>query len=226
MKKLLYPPVVLVICVLILSCSSPAAIPAPNPAHPTKTGSGLDSGAVIELPVIDGADDASENAREALVVNKELKVSSYPGATPWQRSSTGLIFRGVNIPRWDTLVASYISIYPIDSDANDINCNIYVEYAGNAEDFIANPHIINKAYRPRTTHYTSWVEDDLDIDTYINSPSLNAPLQELFSKADWTAGNDLAVLLIANENIEKCIRFWHQEKWLDLPVKLYVEYAH
>ena len=95
---------------------------------------------------------------------------------------------------------------------------------GDADNFINNPYIINETYRPRTTYTTAWVEDDLDINTYVNSPSLNIPLQELFNKADWTAGNDLAVLMIANEDVDKYVRFWHQEKWYDLPVKLYIEY--
>ena len=121
-------------------------------------------------------------------------------------------------------VASYISIYPVTTDANDINCNIYLEDIGGADDFVSNPHIINESYRPRTTHYTPWVEDDLDINTYVASPSLNAHLQELVNRPDWAAGNDLVVLMIANEDIDKLIRFWQQENWHNLPVKLYIEY--
>ena len=108
--------------------------------------------------------------------------------------------------------------------ANDINCVLYVQDTGDAADFIDNPHITDEAFRPRISYSKPWIEDNLNIDTYVNSPSLNAPLQELFNKVNWSAGNDVVVLMIANTDIEKYIRFWHSEKWLDLPPKLHIEY--
>jgi hypothetical protein len=239
-KKLIYLLTVLVICTLTVSCSFPGVIPEqtpaetqkpksntppePAPAEPEEADLGSGLGTVIELRIIAGADDASENAREVLVADTDLRVHSYPGATPWQRTSAGLRFQGVDIPQGATIITSHVLIYPTTADANDINCNIYVENTGDADDFVNNPHIINEDYRPRTTHYTAWIEDDLDIDTYVKSPLLNNPLQELFNRPDWAAGNDLVILMIANEDIDKNARFWHQEKYLDLPAELFIEY--
>jgi hypothetical protein len=55
------------------------------------------------------------------------------------------------------------------------------------------------------------MQDNLDINTYVDSPSLNAPPQELVDRPDWAAGNDLVVLMIANEDIDKLIRFLHRK---------------
>jgi PKD repeat protein len=182
------------------------------------------AGSSIILEMAAGADDATETAQEKLKTGSELNIRSYPGDAPWQRTSTGLRFQNINVPQGATVVASYISIYPNTTKANDINCNIYVEATGNAEDFIDNPHIVNEAYRPRGIYATAWVEDDLAVGTYVNSPSLNVALQELFDRTDWTSGNSLAVMMIANEDVDKQIRFWHQEKWKNLPVTLYIDY--
>ncbi|MBI4304545.1 MAG: hypothetical protein HY665_09455, partial [Chloroflexi bacterium] len=181
--------------------------------------------ATASLQITAGADDATEDARQAVTTTDELQVRSYPGATPWQRRSTGLRFQNIPVPRGATVISSYISIFPSLATANDVNARIYVENTADASDFVVNRHIINPAYRPRTTAFTSWVQDDVAVNTYVNGPSLNAPLQELFNRADWAAGNDLAILMIANEDIDKIVRFWNQEKYLNLPVKLYIEYS-
>ena len=89
-----------------------------------------------------------------LTTNTELRIRSYSGTTPWQRTSTGLRFQDVDIPQGATIVASYISVYPFTTDANDVNCSIYLEDTVNADNFVDNPHIINESYRARTTHYT------------------------------------------------------------------------
>jgi hypothetical protein len=45
------------------------------------------------------------------------------------------MFQGVDVPQGASIVASYISIYPTTTIANDINCNIYIEDTGDADDF-------------------------------------------------------------------------------------------
>ena len=214
----------LVACLLMVSCSSPAAAPEIIPPKLQKPGVGSTSVEVTEFKVIAGADDVSQSVGKAPVSETDLRVRSYPDDKPGKRTSVGLRFQGVDVPRGATIVASYISIYPMTENANDINCVLYIQDTGNAADFIDNPHIIDETYRPRISYSKSWIEDDLNIDTYVNSPSLNAPLQKLFNKVNWSAGNALVVLMIANVDVEKYVRFWHSEKWLDLPPILHIEY--
>ena len=179
----------------------------------------------IDLEITAGTDDATETAKETLKTTSDLWVYSYPGETSWQRKSVGLRFQDVDIPQGAVVIASYISIYPFSSTANDMNAEIYLENNDDSEDFVTNPHIISESYRPRTSSYTNWVQDDLTVGTYVNSPSLNDPLQELFSRPGWTEGNDLTVLMIANEDMSKAIRFWNQENWRNLPARLHIKYA-
>ena len=224
MKRLLKSSLALVACLLIVSCSSPAPTPEIVPMKLQKAGAGSTSLKVAEFKVIAGTDDVNESAGTTLITDTDLRIRSYPEENPKKRISVGLRFQGVDIPHGATVVASYISIYPTTEKANDINCVLYVQDTGDAADFLDNPHITDEVFRPRISYYKPWVEDDVNLDTYINSPSLNAPLQALFNKVNWSAGNDLVILMIANTDVEKYIRFWHSEKWLDLPPKLHIEY--
>jgi hypothetical protein len=224
LKRLLNSLLALVVCLLMVSCSSPGSAPEIVSMELQKISTDSGSVKVAEFKVIASADDANESAVTTLITDTDLRIRSYPEDNPKKRISVGLRFQGVNVPRDATVVASYISIYPITEKANDINCILYVQDTGDAADFLDNPYITDEAFRPRISYYKPWVEDDVNIDAYINSPSLNAPLQELFNKVNWSAGNDLVILMIANTDVEKYIRFWHSEKWLDLPPKLHIEY--
>ena len=102
----------LVACLLMVSCSSPAAAPEIAPPKLQKTAAGSTSVKVAEYKVIAGADDVSQSVGRATVNDTDLRVRSYPDDKPGKRTSVGLRFQGVDVPPGATIVASYISIYP------------------------------------------------------------------------------------------------------------------
>lgn len=176
---------------------------------------------IIDLVVIASADDAYQAADGVLTLDRGLLVRSYPLAN-YIRVSTGLRFQNVIIPRGAVVITAYVSIYP-PSDTLDRNANmrLYLENTDNAIDFVTSPTILT---RSRTSASTPWVQDGLPGGTYVNSPSFSASLQEVVSRPGWVSGNSLTVLMIANEDIEKAIRAYGQESYLNLPARLHVEY--
>ena len=111
--------------------------------------------------------------------------------------SFGLRFKNITIPNNASIINSYIEIYSTGSPGLDHpNCNIYCDNDDNASDFTLKG-ALNITGRNYTQNYSVWNET-VEYGAWVKSPSIDAQLQEVISRKNWTNGNSIVVLFITN----------------------------
>lgn len=112
----------------------------------------------------------------------------------WTNENEGLytaevIFSSVPIPQSATInsaaLLSWFAAY--DDPAVDLYC----EDTDSAVDFTSNASITN---RDRTTASVVWEDSNLGTTTWVESPDLSQPVQEVVDRAGWSSDNNLGVI--------------------------------
>lgn len=106
----------------------------------------------------------------------------------------GMRFRGINVPKGAVINSAYIEFYADGSHTDAINLDIYGEAIGTAAGFSENPNNISN--RDTTFARVHWdnIESWTDNALYA-TPDISAIIQEIVNRSDWTALNDMAILI-------------------------------
>lgn len=157
---------------------------------------------VVIDPVVDeqvgaGGDDAYEEGDGSFWAAADVVVvARYTSTSSGFYMCGGHRFQTVNVPNAAVINVAYMQLHWDNVWGDDLYCTIYGHDVDDADDFVANPHIISVVFRPRTTANTPW-SDINHGSVWITSPSIVGIIQEIVNRVGWAALNDMVLLCIA-----------------------------
>lgn len=131
----------------------------------------------LDVIVDTGSDDACENYNgNGMDLVGSLLVQSYAGIF---RYVTGARLTDSGFPETGaTITSAYIEVWCDNAVLNDLRTNIYCEDKASPPTFgSASSNITNRTW---TSAYVAWDYEDMGTSGYTTSPSVIAPLQEIF----------------------------------------------
>ena len=150
---------------------------------------------VIDIAVVASTDDAEERG-----ANQRMSLDSTDlelvddGST---RQTVGLRFVGVDIPQQATILDAYIQFQADETDAGSASLTIQGEDVNDASTFTTTSG--NISTRPLTTASVAWSPQDWasvgEQGARQRTPNIAPIIQEIVSRAGWSNGNALAVII-------------------------------
>lgn len=135
--------------------------------------------------------------------------------------SFGVRFTNLSIPRYATIKKAYIELYSIGTPMHRHPvCRIYCDDVDNAVNF-SSIGVLDICGRIYTTHSSKW-NATVPYRTWISTPSLVSPLQEVVDRQNWNQGNAISFLFISQGTLDCAAGFQNYES--GQPAKLYVEW--
>lgn len=141
-----------------------------------------------------------------------------------QYRCNGLRFQSVTVPQGSRITSAYLSFYrtAVLNPARHMNAEVYGNDVDDADDFTDEADVIG---RDRTTASVAWVENDISTG-WVNSSDISTIIQEIVNRSGWASGQSIAILLIANTDVDKEFQAYSWDKsGTSYAVKLHVEYA-
>ena len=181
-------------------------------------------GADEYLQISSSADDAHEAGNSASLdtTRSTLRTYSHPRPSASGYYSSGLRFQSVNIPQGAIINSASLSVNVYSSSYDDANMVIYANNVDDAIDFLDDPDIIHT--RIRTTANVSWVQNGVG-DGWQSAPDLGSIIQEIVNRPGWVAGNDLALLLIGNTDVNNPMLTDSYDGDPSLAARLHIDYT-
>lgn len=184
----------------------PACDATPTP-HPPFAGA-LPPTAVVNNQVAHCMDDAHERTdiREVFVDWGFVRTGGRPDdigrVIPLQG---GFVFRDVRIPQGARIISATLQLNARYQSGFPIAMLIAGDDRAMADDF--NPANLIIDSRPRTTARVPWTMT-ASANGWLASPDIAAIVQELVTRTDWTAGNDLGLLVDSVAGTDKYANWW------------------
>lgn len=160
------------------------ATPNVPPGSPPTSG-------LLQRQVANCYDDASERTDTGIVYPLQDAVTT-GGLPDNARYSGGFLFRGMDIPTGSRVVSATLQLYAVYQSGLPVNLVISGDDTGAAEDFFGAARNISD--RPRTSSAVSLTVPSR-IAGWVNSPDLTGIVQEILDRGDWSAGNNMALLI-------------------------------
>lgn len=184
----------------------PACDATPTP-HPPFAGAPPPT-AVVNNQVAHCMDDAHERTdiREVFVDWGFVRTGGRPDdigrVIPLQG---GFVFRDVRIPQGARIISATLQLNARYQSGFPIAMLIAGDDRAMADDF--NPANLIIDSRPRTTARVPWTLTT-SANGWLASPDIAAIVQELVTRTDWTAGNDLGLLVDSVAGTDKYANWW------------------
>jgi hypothetical protein len=169
--------------------TSPTASPTPSPtSDPTAPAT------VTEARAATSSDDAEERASGAVSLDSSDLELVADGSSV---QTVGVRFPSLSVPRGATIVRAWIQFTTDEAKTGVTNLTLAAQASDNAPTFVSSSR--NISLRPRTAASVAWTppvwSTIRERGSSQQSPDLAAPLQEVVSRAGWTAGNAVAILV-------------------------------
>lgn len=137
-----------------------------------------------------------------------------------------LLFPSVAVPAGATITVAYISVYAYQEQSAYPTLRIQAEDVDNPAG-IADAAAFDARYPTRTTAYTDWTLTDFNPNTWYNSDSIVAVIQEIVDRGGWATGQNMMIFLSKtpygySERNQQEFRSWDWDP--DYAAKLHVEY--
>ncbi len=111
--------------------------------------------------------------------------------------SFGVRFRNVTIPKGAEIKSAYVELHSMGTPGlHSANCIIYLDDTDDAVNF-SQKGVLEISGRNYTSNKVIWNET-LEMRTWVKTPSLVEPLQEVINRENWSYGNSIAVLFVTN----------------------------
>ncbi|GEM_PF-671100 len=190
---------------------TPSPIPSPTPSSNT-----------INAQVVTSLDDTT-------VTNGVNKNADYPILTQNNRNA-GVRFQNITIPQGATITSAYIETYLHSSSYDDIDVNIYGDFADHSLNFADTNTLVNN--RLKTSAFVLWNAGNSGTG-YKKSPDISSVVQEIVNRGGWQSGNSISMLMFGNSGskMEGCSfdNTITGSPWayacLNNPPKLHISYA-
>lgn len=178
----------------------------------------------VEVDTDAQAEDAWEDLYNNAVDIDDINLYLYayngtPTGTVQSLANGQLWDLGDTIPSGSTIDASKFSCVPYHASYDDVACDIHMELGAAPSNFTTGNSDISG--RSMTTASASWTADSLGTGSYVDSPSLNSPMQEV---TDSYSSTRVAVICMPHSNATKQLRYWSYDHGSNEP-RLYVEWT-
>ncbi len=160
-------------------------------ATPHVPGTNPPTAGLLERQVANCYDDATERT-DTGIVYPLLDTVTTGGTADGARYSGGFLFRDLEIPAGSRVVSATLQLYAVFQSGLPVNLRISGDDTASAEDFYDG--FRNISNRPRTSNAVSLTVTSR-VAGWVNSPDLTGIVQEILDRGDWTAGNNLALLV-------------------------------
>lgn len=145
----------------------------------------------LDLQVGAGADDAHETDSDAQFSSGSLNVFADSNSATGSRWNAGFRFTNVTVAQGNTINVSYLTVvFPVAAEDSP-DADILMEDVDDAVSFVTNADV---TLRTRTTASVAWTATNLG-QTAVNSPSINAVVQEIVDRVGWVSGNDMVAFM-------------------------------
>jgi uncharacterized protein YjiK len=159
----------------------------------TLTVSGTNGEVPIEVRVAASSDDAEERGADVETTSSDLELTLEKDGP----QIVGLRFRSVSIPQLANIESAWIQFSTDESSSETTSLTIAAEDTGDAATFLEADG--NLSRRTVTSATASWSPDPWLVAGETGSAQrtgdLSAVVQEVVDRGDWSAGNDLAILI-------------------------------
>jgi hypothetical protein len=150
----------------------------------------------VESRIAASDDDAVERLdTHAVDLTNAIEYINYLTSTAY--SDVGLRFRSIYIPKTTTITEAHIALVCKTANSVALTTNIYGEDNSAPAAFTTAGSDVSA--RTKTTATASWTPGAWVADTAYNTADLKAIVEEITSRADWSPGNNLAMLFISDE---------------------------
>jgi len=113
------------------------------------------------------------------------------GGPTYQKMQSGMRFVDIAIPREAVITAAYLSLCANSTDPSpNVSTTIRGEYTSSTTTFT---DYANFQSRSRTTASVEWPVEAWTKDTWYESPSIKAVVQEIVNRVDWSRGDDITI---------------------------------
>jgi len=149
---------------------------------------------VTEARATAGSDDAEERASGSVSLSSSDLELVVDGSST---QTVGLRFPSLSVPSGATVVRAWIQFTTDEVKTGATSLTIAAQAADNPTTFVNSSR--NVSSRPRTTATVAWSPPGWftvgQQGTAQQTPDLSAPLQQVFSRAGWAAGNAVVLVL-------------------------------
>ena len=175
----------------------------------------------LNLAVSVGSNDAQEIAGTVVINGTTTGSNDLDEVTDF----VGIRYPASGVPQGATITTSYLTVRTNANGADEPLVTIFCQDADSTSTFTTGAS--NISARPRTTASASWNQTDLGVaaGTDIQSPSLNAPLQELVDRPSF--GGDIVIIIQGGNDLTRDLGFQlfeHADAGAGAP-RLHIEYT-
>jgi uncharacterized protein YjiK len=172
----------------------------------------------IDVRVAAGSDDAEENTGNVKTTSQDLELT----LEKLTHQIVGLRFRSLEVPRSASIENAWIQFQADEVHSGTTNLIIAAEATGDAATFLAADG--NISGRSTTAATVGWSPPPWlvagDAGPAQRTGDISAVIQEVVDRGDWTAGNDLAIIISGSG---KRVAEAYEGSFLDAPL-LHLEY--
>ncbi|NIR36302.1 MAG: hypothetical protein GWN79_06945, partial [Actinobacteria bacterium] len=147
----------------------------------------------IDVSVAASSDDAEERGGSVKTTSSDLEMT----LEKTDLQTVGLRFLALDIPRFATIEEAWIQFHADEAHADVTNLTLAAEDTGDAATFLSSS--LNISSRPRTSATASWSPPTWNVTGEAGpaqrTSDLSAVVQEVVDRDDWSAGNDLAIII-------------------------------
>jgi hypothetical protein len=159
----------------------------------TFTVNGANGEVPVEVRVVSGSDDAEERGGNVKTTSRDLELT----LEKLENQTVGLRFRALDIPQLATIETAWIQFQADEVSTGASNLILAAEATGDAATFLAATG--NVSTRSTTSTTASWSPPDWlvvgEAGPAQRTGDLSAVIQEVIDRGDWSAGNDLAIIV-------------------------------
>jgi hypothetical protein len=175
---------------------------------------------LLERQVANCYDDAHERT-DTGIVYPLLDTVTTGGTADGARYSGGFLFRNLDIPQGSVVISATLQLYAVFQSGTPVPLLISGDDTGQAEDFFGAARNISS--RVRTSSTVSFTVTSR-VGGWVNSPDLGPVVQEILSRGDWAAGNNLALLVDPAPDATNYATWAAYERSPQLAARLLVRY--
>lgn len=171
-------------------------------------------------------DEGSDNGRTFTVEGDDQGYGNENGS--WallQLSPTysfGVKFDNIKIPKGANIMNAYVELYCVGTPGHqNPNCKIYCDDVDNAKNF-QDIGVLDISGRKYTYNYVVW-NDTATYGKWIQTSSINLPINEVINRDNWQSGNSIAILFVSQGLSGYSCAFENFEN--DFPPRLSIDWS-
>ena len=169
-----------------------------------------------------GVNDAHEGDGGAGYSRTLTYCLCYADSSAGSRYNGGFVFTGVEVPQGATIDSAAMYFEPYNHDSyDDPNVDIYAEDEDSANNFDDEEDVTS---RTRTTASVSWVDSNIR-GSFVYTPDIKSPIQEVINRGGWSSGNNLCILVDGKSTESPDLIIYSYELGATHDAELFVNYT-